>query len=513
MEHVDAIVRAFIPTCLALGLLAGGCSKESSGGPASDAGDTATGTGEDAGPSSTDESACPDDQVCTQVTEDGGMGCQIDGVFPSDAITGCDKDPAICTGNSACVPANKEQTEYVCSTNCGTCPENQTCSNVTGKGHFGCMIGEVYIPSGAQTGCHTTGCKGNATCFFTDQAKTESVCIENCSPCYPGTCPQGQVCTSGMCLDEPCTEGSCADGEVCIAGSCIPDPGDGPGQNPGVTCNLPPLECEGDEAYCGELIGFDPPNNPGDAGYDPLLGYIDYPVNGETWDNQYRSWARRDVVMMIEYAAAKTACMAGGWEFGNGGPVGLIDMSEENGAIPGTSDGTPQHPAGTHTNGFDIDVAYFQANTPDNDVRPICNHYQDNVDVQHCTDPPNLLDPWRQAMFVGAIFEHPNLRVIGCDGKVGPILMHYIQALCAGGWLTTYACASQLLTYEVTNMGYGWYHSHHHHIHVSYTRPSKRGGPADDPTCLVPGCDPPALEQNVEKTDLVRPLAPVRRLE
>ena len=84
------------------------------------------------------------------------------------------------------------------------------------------------------------------------------------------------------------------------------------------------------------LVPFDP-----DTGY----GYWDYPLNGETETNQYRSYVRRDVMMLVKYAAAMTACQSEGWSFGNGGPLGLGDMSEADGAIPGTSVGSPGHPS------------------------------------------------------------------------------------------------------------------------------------------------------------------------
>jgi hypothetical protein len=484
-----ALIRGAATATLTIALgVAVSCSEEGSSDPAPDAGDTDTGTGDDTGPPVTDDSLCPDDQVCTEITEGGYMGCQLDGDYPSDLVEGCHEDGVDCSGNTTCIYTDPEQTGSVCSTNCGTCPDGETCSNVTGEGYFVCMVGEIYIPNDATTGCHQSGgCEGNYTCFYTNSSQTTSACIENCSPCYPGTCPEGEICTEGMCLTEPCTEGSCPDGEICAAGSCIPDPGPGPGENPGLVCDLPPLECEGEESYCGELIQFDPPNNPNDPDHDPLLGYIDYPENGESWDDQYRSWLRRDAVMMIQYAAAKTACYTDGWEFGNGDPIGLIDMSEENGAIPGTSVGNPGHPAGTHTNGLDIDIAYYQAFTQNNAARPICDHYQDSVEVHHCTAPPHLLDPWREAVFVGAIHEHPNLRTIGCDGKVGPILEYYIEILCDLSWIDSSACTNPDLSFEVTNQGWGWYFSHHHHIHVSYDQPDK--GPNTTPQCLAPGCE------------------------
>ena len=420
------------------------------------------------------DSLCLDGLQCSGGFVEGFLACLDDGEIPSDSNYGCQETG--CMGNASCHWMNGEQTESVCLDNCGECPQGTTCMDVTGDGYLGCLVGG-YVPEGNPMNCHIDGCPGNDTCFFLNLEKTESVCIANCSPCKPGTCGAGMVCVDGMCEDEPCTEGSCLDDEICLNGTCVPDMGDGPGPGPGPDCDLPPLICEGSPAYCGELIQFDPDNNPSEAGYDETLGYVDFPENGETWTNQYRSWLRRDTIMMIQYASAYVACKAADWSFGNGGPIGLIDMSEEDGSIPGTSIGMPGHPPGTHTNGFDIDAAYYQVNTPDNRPRPVCDHYEGGQEAYHCTAPPHLLDPWRTALFIGALQQHPDLRVIGCDGKVGPMVMDAMQVLCADGWLSPFACNNDSLTYEEENMGYGWFLFHHHNMHISFNGTSSPGAP------------------------------------
>ena len=247
-----------------------------------------------------------------------------------------------------------------------------------------------------------------------------------------------------------------------------------------------------------------------------MLGYIDYPENGESWNNQYRSWLRRDAVMMLKYALAKVACKTQGWSFGNGGPLGLIDMSEENGDIPGTSDrycndgtyiynecetdadcaagrvceGSPGHPDSTHEDGHDIDVAYYQVDTANNAARPVCDHYENGQEAYHCTSAPHLLDPWRTALFLGYMFEYPypDVRVIGVDGQVGPVVVSALATLCETGWLSGDQCDSGALQYETTNGGSGWYHFHHHHAHLSLYPGS--GKTTLEPTlCLTLDCD------------------------
>jgi len=443
---------------------------------------------------------CPDGLGCGDLGS-GTLACMENGGVPADAQMDC-ATGADCTGNQRYMYTDETETASACVENCGTCDGVTTCSDVTGDGYWGCLD-QGYIPENAVTGCHEgDGCEGNATCFYTNSAGTESVCIDNCSPCKPGTCAAGEVCDGGLCVPEPCTPGSCEDGDVCYDGTCIPDFGDGPGPDTVGDCpNLPTLFCDKTTEDCAELIQFDP--TVGD-------GYNDYPENGETASNQYRSWLRRDTVYLIKYAAAYVACKAANWTFGNGGNVGLIDMSEQNGAIPGTSVNQPGHPSGTHTNGRDIDIAYFQVNTPDNRARPICIHTVGGSEAYHCTAAPHLLDPWREALFLGIMFTHPDLRVIGCDGKVGPILDMAIDKLCDDGWLPSSACTASAnkLTYEETDQGYGWYLFHHHHTHISFSGTSTTYSMSQDfgPKSLIPGGDVSEIRDFYRKQGAIQSL-------
>ena len=464
--------------------------------------DTDGGVGQDGGQTQNDAAVvqdplCPQGQTCGDRTGNGHLACLIDGELPGGLQTGCAGGDG-CDGNYSCSYTDEQQTTSACVRNCGECPVNTECAEVVG-GYLGCMTASGGIPAGAQTDCAGTGCTGNATCW-TSTDGSGSVCIQNCSGCTVGSCLEDEVCgEGGLCERVPCTPGSCAGELICYDGWCIKDPGPAPGGGPGPTCTLPPLQCTAGAALCGELIQFDPTNLPTDVGFDSLLGYIDYPENGETEVNQYRSWLRRDLVMLIKYAAAKTACKAVGWTFGNGGALGLIDMSEANGDIPGTSVGSPGHPSGTHTDGFDIDLAYFQVDTSDNAARPVCNHYDGSAEAYHCTEPPHLLDPWRTALFIGALMEHPSLRVIGADGQIGGMIDYCINDLCADGYLSGTPCSpNYLLAYEPVNDNRGWFLFHHHHFHVSFSQPSYKssdvGTGSSASSCLIPGCDQDALE-------------------
>ena len=336
------------------------------------------------------------------------------------------------------------------------------------EGHEGiCVLGVCMTKPTADCASagSTTECNSGSRCWSLENSG--SVCFPDCSTFECGGQCDGDdscmptdttSCDYGCGTVCPCNPGDCAQGEQCIGGACVPEAmtGNGPGPGPGPTCNnLPERDCTGSASYCGELITMDPRTT---AHYD------DYPLNGETSSNQYRSFLRRDLSMLLDYATAKVLCKAANWDptFGNGGPLGFGDMSEANGEIPGTSINSPGHPAGTHVNGFDIDLGYYQVNTADNKLRPVCQH-QD----YHCIAPPHLLDTWRNALFLGALLESNRVRVIGMDGQVGPLMEAAINQLCIDGWVDTYACNHLLMAYETTNMNYGWYYFHHHHQHVS----------------------------------------------
>lgn len=232
----------------------------------------------------------------------------------------------------------------------------------------------------------------------------------------------------------------------------------------GPGCDLPARDCEGSASYCGALVAFDPRKG---------VGYDDYPINGETSSNQYRSWARRDLMMLVRWAAAYVDCKANGWSPGNGAPIGLGDMSEKSGAIPGTSIGSPGHPSGSHLNGHDMDIAYFQTSGEDNRLRVVCPHTSGGKDVYHCTGTPTILDVKRTALFLGAFLTSPRVRVIGVDGKIGPLVSPVLLDLCDEGVLPQSACdAKSKLAWETSDTGRGWYKFHHHHLHVSLKKVS-----------------------------------------
>jgi hypothetical protein len=332
------------------------------------------------------------------------------------------------------------------------CPQGAECYQIDQEGGTACL-----------DACNATAdCRGGYACQDT------GACMPGCSVESP--CPEGLLCNDEQeCVVPPCTPDSCEAGTICAdSGRCVVDVGnvpDGPVPNCG---NVTGWACEGGEAACGRIEQFAPPM--GD-------GYVNYPLNGETWADQYRSYARRDTIMLVKYAAAMTACLSQNWEFGLQAPLGLGDMSEANGDIPGTRERDPGHPPGTHVNGFDMDIAYYQMTSANNYLRSICSHTVGGRDQYHCVEDPSNLDVWRTALFLASMHDSPQLRVIGVDGRAAVMIEAAMEQLCTAGYLNGTACNPRLrsLAFELEDTGQGWFRFHHHHFHLSLTSRANAG--------------------------------------
>ena len=441
-----------------------------------------------------------DGSVTPPPGSDGGGTTTPGGTAPGGACN-CDSEcqgtathPGVCV-QGICM--NRASADCASAGSSGECPAGSRCWGIDG------VTGGICWPDCAAFTCGGT-CDGDGSCVWNDSSTCDSSCSAICEGGGTGDCPPnshpgddgcvcdegytvnadrtacvpqcsgptdcsgGQICEEGRCVDPPCTAGSCPSGTMCdtASGDCVIDIGTPP-PGPPPTCaagagTVPDWRCSGTAAFCGELVPFDPDMGP---------GWWDYPLNGETATDQYRSYIRRDVMMLVKYAAAMVDCQAAGWTFGNGGALGLGDMSEADGSIPGTREGSPGHPAGTHVNGHDMDIAYYQTGTADNRLRSVCAHTSGGEDAYHCTGEPTMLDPWRTALFIGHLHATPQLRVIGVDGRVGPLVDSAMSQLCGGGWLSGTACSSSRMTYETTDMGRGWFYFHHHHLHISVSAP------------------------------------------
>ena len=127
--------------------------------------------------------------------------------------------------------------------------------------------------------------------------------------------------------------------------------------------------------------------------------------------------------------------------------------------------------------------------------RRLCEHEDGGAEASHCTSAPELLDVWRTALYLAYLHDpvvgtNRQLRVVGVDGTVGPLVEPAIDTLCDTGWYAGFACTgvSRRIAYEVTNQGYGWFYFHHHHMHIS-TQGLIEGSPmvVKNP-CMAAGC-------------------------
>jgi hypothetical protein len=359
----------------------------------------------------------------------------------------------------------------------GDCPDNA-------------HTGDPSINSGEQAGyCY---CDPG---YFVNEEGTG--CVAECET--DSDCSGGDVCIDNSCRPAPCTEGSCPDGTVCddSSGYCIQDLGIMPPE-PNLNCDvLIGGNCELDDYSCipgWQCSGSDCNNL---VAYSPRVGndYWDYPLNGETEVNQYRSFIRGDVRNLVAYSSAWVRCMTKDrWDFGSGSnneaALGLGDMSEANGDIPGESIGSPGHPPGTHVDGSDMDIGYYQLGAADNKLRSVCEHYSGGQDQYHCVAPPTSLDVWRTALVLAKMHDNPGLRVIGVDGQIGQLVDSAITQMCGAGWLSGTVCNENYrkITYELTDGGAGWYRFHHHHFHISVNS-SKSSGSVFDNSCLTASCE------------------------
>jgi hypothetical protein len=442
------------------------------------------------------DAECPEGGSCWDLGEAGSrclLTCGADRECRGAEGYICDADSTCYPGESG-GPAGMGDVGGPCEADAdcgamGSCIPEMDADGATGfVGGYCLTLGcSDAAPCAAGSSCYSIGNDQTAclaTCSGPGDCRAGYACdpVGACLPaCTANSCTDGQICgDDGLCREPPCTPQSCGAGTICGAdGYCQIDLGDVPA-GPPPRCNPPAWDACPNEANCGDVVAFTPREGEG------------YFCNHD----EYRSFIRRDVMLMIKNVAARVACATANWDFGNGPPLGLGDMSEENGDIPGTSIGSPGHPAGTHENGFDMDIAYYQINTANNQLRPVCTHIQGGEDQYHCIAAPTTLDVWRTALFIGYLHDNPQLRVIGADGRIGPLLTRAIDALCTEGWLRGTACNDLALTFEPMDEGRGWFYFHHHHFHVSFTdRPSVGlnapvpglRGPANE-ACITRGC-------------------------
>ena len=188
---------------------------------------------------------------------------------------------------------------------------------------------------------------------------------------------------------------------------------------------------------------------------------------------------RRELIYLVRWAAAETAAT-----FEGTNPIGLLDMSQADGDTPGRQDDRLRHPEGTHVDGNDIDIAYYQTGS-NNLGRSVCpeNGY-------YCTDKPDILDARRSAFFISRLMKTESLRVIGVDTLIYPELIDAAEDLKSEG-LLTYSDIQTMKSHLA--YGDGW-PFHQHHLHFSWDW--ENGWTSEDrsaPPCALPHLSiPPA---------------------
>ena len=162
---------------------------------------------------------------------------------------------------------------------------------------------------------------------------------------------------------------------------------------------------------------------------------------------------RRELIYLVHHATEDVRLR---WD--DEAPLALMDMSEWDGDTPGTDDNQLRHPEGTHVEGNDIDIAYYQ-NGDDNLGRAVCPN-----DGYFCTSAPDDLDPRRTAYFVAKLFEGDNVRVIGMDTRIAAEVQDAADELHDDGEIEDEIWE---LFYDQIAYGDGW-PFHHHHMHFSW---------------------------------------------
>jgi hypothetical protein len=171
-----------------------------------------------------------------------------------------------------------------------------------------------------------------------------------------------------------------------------------------------------------------------------------------THESHYNN-LRREVAYLVTYAARQTAAA-----YPSAQPIALLDMGEANGDTPGAMVNSLRHPEGTHVEGNDIDIAYYQTG-PDNLGRAVCPN-----DGYFCTGTPNLLDAEVSAYFMAQLFTSPNVRVVGVDTEIADLLIASADDLYQAGMIS--AGQRNAFTSQMA-YGQGW-PFHHHHLHLSW---------------------------------------------
>ena len=382
----------------------------------------------------------------------GGGSCQKLGYSGGTlkCTSSCRYDTAACTGTPAKPGFGKS-----CSGSSG-CTSGMICVTFSQNNSYCTAICSSSSPCPGMACCKFKLQDGRLICGWPTSGGQPPVCGngvleagEECDGNQIGDTCKGLGYTGGTLK---CTSGCKFDKSSCTGTTKCP--------------NLPPRHCT---TNCCALVQFTPQVGNGYQVYQADV-------------------ARRDLMTHIKYTTAAVACLHPGTP-----RLGLGDMSMSGGQIPATASSGScsadtdcgssgyecrsgkcwrlHHPKGTHVGGHDVDVAYYQKNQPDNRLRAVCPHTSGGQEAYHCTGKPTILEATRTTLFLSKILDTGQVRVIGVDGQVGPILQAEAKKLYQAGMISKHAYDKMMagaVTFETTNQGRGWYLFHHHHAHISF---------------------------------------------
>ena len=158
------------------------------------------------------------------------------------------------------------------------------------------------------------------------------------------------------------------------------------------------------------------------------------------------TYIRKDLSMLIAWAACRMKESYPGIA-----PIGLYDMSEQDGSTPGTDEGQPRHPAKSFEQGTQFATAYYQTDG-DNGMQNVCGDGSDAYgcgtagtfnDGFECTTSETIVDLDQQLAFLELLAEHPDFEQVGVEESVGESLETSGYDVGYGvGWLCMHLFAS-----------------------------------------------------------------------
>ncbi len=333
------------------------------------------------------------------------------------------------------------------------CPDGLRCWPIRNQGNA-----PVCWPDCEAFACEGT-CDGDGSCAPGEAMNCDAACGELCTgdgtdrPCGAdnpsGYCDEGAFCEGGRCTGLCSPEhpaGICGQGFECQNGACVPLEGCGT------------WECDLGQA-CDDIVPVPGVLDPQDPAAVAAGYYID--------TRREYAYLRRDLVMLLQWSTCQMR-----ERFPEIGPLGLADLTQADGRIPGSDVGNTRHPSGTH-DGSDLDLAYYQTDGL-SDAQIICGDGSDDNpngtrgrynDGEFCTTEQNIVDIEQQVFFMALMAQHPGWRIVGIDVTLADDVEEEVARLRSSGVI------SPVVRDRLQSLGYGragGWQFHHHHIHVSY---------------------------------------------